>query len=267
MDIITAIIFGIVQGTTEFLPVSSSGHLVIFARLLDVPSSFEFDVLINFGTLLAMMLYFRSNILQLFRDILISRRWDTLMKLIAATVPAAMVGYFAQDLIKQYLHSTWVAVVMLFIIGVLMVLSRSWKPNSRLAVNKDVRDISMKNAIIIGLAQCISLISGSSRSGTTILASLRLGINREKAAEWSFMMGMPIIFGASLKVLLSSEGQSYISENLASLLIGNAASFISGMLAVSLLMKLLHKYGLYWFGWYRVALAGVLILLLSVNII
>lgn len=267
MDILIAIILGVVQGATEFLPVSSSGHLVIFARILGVESSFEFDVLVNFGTLLAMVYYFRARIYQIVRDIVRYQRWDTALKLLLATIPAVVVGVVAQDLIATHLHSTWVVVVMLLAIGVLMIWSQRWPVRKELLANKDVRDMTLIHSILIGLAQCITLISGASRSGTTILAALKLGISRQKAAEWSFMMGIPIIFGASMKVLFSDAGQQYIQTNFPEFLIANVASFVSGVIAVTFFMKILQQHGLRWFGWYRVVLAGVLILLLSVNII
>lgn len=260
------IILGIVQGATEFLPISSSGHLVIASRVLDVPSSFEFDVLVNFGTLLAMITYFRKRIWQILRDVVLSKRIDTALKLVAATIPAVLFGYFFQDLIADNLHNVWIVVTMLLVIGVLMVLSKKWQPK-QLPSNKDVRNIKTKHALLIGLAQCFSLISGSSRSGVTMLAGLRLGFTTKTAAEWSFLMGMPIIFGASLKVLLSEGGAAYIQNHSGDFIIANVASFISGMVAVSLLMRVLQKHGLYFFGWYRIGLALVLILLLSAKII
>lgn len=266
MDFLTAIILGIVQGATEFLPVSSSGHLVIASRALGVPSSFAFDVLVNFGTLLAMIIYFRARIWQILRDIFTQRRYDTAAKLVLATTPAVLVGFFLQAVIEQHLHNIWVVIVMLLIIGALMILSRKWQPK-KIPANRDVRNIKPLHALLIGLAQCFALISGSSRSGVTMLASLRLGFTKDKAAEWSFLMGMPIIFGASMKVLLSDAGLAYVQEHTGHFLVANIASFASGMVAVSLLMRILHKYGLYLFGWYRIMLAVVLIGLISVNIV
>jgi undecaprenyl-diphosphatase len=269
MNIATAIILGIVQGATEFLPVSSSGHLVIFAKILRVESSFEFDVLVNFGTLFAMLYYFRVRVGQIIKDVVVARQWNTAGRLVIATIPAVAVGFFGQDFISTHLHSTWVAVVMLLAIGVGMIYSQRWQVNKALAVNKneDVREMSTRHAVFIGLAQCLSLISGASRSGTTILAGLKIGINRERAAEWSFMMGVPIIFGASMKVLLSEDGQQYIQNYPVEFIVSNITSFVSGVIAVTVFMKILQKHGLHWFGWYRIVLAAVLTVLLSVNIL
>lgn len=266
MELLTVIILGLVQGATEFLPVSSSGHLVIVSHILGTSSSFEFDVLVNFGTLLAMLIYFRKRVLQIISDIFSERRYDTAGKIIFATIPAVIVGFFMQGLIETHLHNIWVVVTMLILVGALMVLSQNWKPK-KIPANQDVRDTKTSHAFLIGLAQCFSLISGSSRSGTTMLAGLRLGFTSKAAAEWSFLMGMPIIFGASLKVLLSDAGMEYVQQHTGYFIISNIASFVSGILAVSLLIRLLQKYGLVWFGWYRIALALVLILLISVNIL
>jgi undecaprenyl-diphosphatase len=267
MAILTIIILGIIQGVTEFLPVSSSGHVLIFSRLLNNPSSFAFDVLVSFGTLLAIIVYYRKRLVQIAQDIFARHDLRLVMSLIVATVPAVVVGFFMQDFISTYLHSTQVAIIMLFVIGIVMIWSEKWQPKPNLPANKDLANVTYAQALLIGLAQTVSLISGSSRSGVTILAALRLGFNKEKAAEWSFLMAIPVIFGASLKVLVSDEGQKFVSNNLPAFVVSNVAAFISGMLAIHVLLKLLKKKGLYWFGWYRVILAVVLLLLVSVNII
>ena len=134
-------------------------------------------------------------------------------------------------------------------------------------VNKNLHDVKPRHALLIGLAQCISLISGSSRSGTTMLAGLKLGFTKERAAEWSFLMGIPIILGASLKVLVGQKGSEFVSNNFSEFILANIISFITGVIAINILMKVLQRNGLYWFGWYRIGLAVVLIVLLSVKIL
>jgi undecaprenyl-diphosphatase len=267
MAILTIIILGIIQGVTEFLPVSSSGHVLIFSRLFNNPSSFAFDVLVSFGTLFAIIVYYRKRLVQITKDIFTKHDLRLVMSLIAATIPAVVVGYFLQDFISKYLHSSQVAIIMLLVIGLVMIWSERWQPKKDLPANKDLANVTIYQALLIGLVQTVSLISGSSRSGVTILAALRMGFNKEKAAEWSFLMAIPVIFGASLKVLVSSEGQEFVTNNMTAFLVSNLAAFISGMLAIHVLLKLLKKKGLYWFGWYRVVLAVVLLLLVSVNII
>jgi undecaprenyl-diphosphatase len=267
MAIIIIVILGIIQGLTEFLPVSSSGHVLIFSRLFNNPSSFAFDVLVSFGTLLAIIVYYRKRLIQIAGDTFLKHDLRLVMSLIAATVPSVVVGFFLQDFISTYLHSPLVAVIMLLVIGIIMIWSEKWQPKRELPANKDLAKVTYGQAFLIGLAQTVSLISGSSRSGVTILAALKLGFTKEKAAEWSFLMAIPVIFGASFKVLVSSEGRDFVTNNFIAFTLSNVVAFISGMLAIHVLLKLLKKKGLYWFGWYRVILAVVILLLVSVNII
>jgi undecaprenyl-diphosphatase len=267
MHWLTVIILGFVQGVTEFIPVSSSGHLVIAQHLLGNSSSFELDVLLNFGTLLALVIYFRKRIFGIISDVFIRRDFHLVFKLIVATIPALAVGFLFQGFIENSLQGPWIVVIMLTVVGVLMIMSKNWQPKKALAVNNDLHKASYKHSLLIGLAQCVSLISGTSRSGSTILAALKLGYSKEKAAEWSFLMGIPIILGASLKILAGHKGMDYVQTYPLEFLVANVVSFISGMAAIHYLMKLLQQKGLYWFGWYRLALAVVLIILISVKIV
>lgn len=267
MTLLVALVLGLIQGITEFLPVSSSGHVLIFSRLFNNPSSFEFDVLVSFGTLLAVIIYYRRRFAEITGDILKRRDFRLIAKLIVAIIPAVLVGFCFQDFIERYLHSTNTAIVMLLLIGIVMIVSRSWRTNERLVANKDLHEVTYLQALLIGLAQCISLISGSSRSGVTMLAALRLGFSKTVAAEWSFLMSVPVIAGASLKVLLSDSGMQFIQTQTATFIVANLVSFISGIAAIHILLKILQQKGLYWFGWYRIVLTVVLILLISVKIL
>lgn len=267
MNMITIIILGIIQGITEFLPVSSSGHVLIFSKLLQNPSSFEFDVLVSFGTLFAVLIYFRRIFLGIIMDVIKRRDFNLVTKLVVTTTPAVIVGFLLEDIIKLYLHGTLTVIVMLLVIGIIMIVSASWKPNSKLPVNSDLHKITTLQAFYIGLAQCISLISGSSRSGLTMLAALRLGFTKKVAAEWSFLMSVPVIAGASLKVAMSDSGVEFIQTQTVAFVVANLVSFATGIAAIHILLKLLQQRGLYWFGWYRIALAIVLIVLVSVKIL
>lgn len=267
MNLLVALILGLIQGITEFLPVSSSGHVLIFSRILDNPSSFEFDVLVSFGTLFAVLIYYRKRFLEIMLDIFKRRDIRLALKLIVATIPAVVVGFVFKDIIETYLHNTTTAIIMLLGIGVLMVYSIRWKPNANLPVNRDLHNITYFQAATIGLAQCVALVSGSSRSGVTMLAALKQGFTAKTAAEWSFLMSVPVILGASLRVLVSDEGMKFISDQTGAFLVANAVSFISGILAIHILLKILASKGLYWFGWYRIALGIVLIMLISVKIL
>lgn len=267
VSVIVVIILGIIQGVTEFLPVSSSGHVLIVSKLLGDIGSFEFDVLVSFGTVLAVVLYYRKRLLQIARDIIKKRDFRLLLMLIVATIPAVLAGLALESIIKTYLHNPLAAVIMLVTIGLLMIWSRHWQPKEKLPVNKDLRAINLKQSLLIGLAQCISLISGSSRSGVTILAALRLGFTKKVAAEWSFLMSIPVILGASLKVLFSDSGQRFVADNTTAFILSNVVSFVAGIAAIHILMKILKKKGLYWFGWYRIVLGLVLLVLIFAKII
>ncbi len=267
MNIITIIVLGVIQGVTEFLPVSSSGHVLIASRVLQNPSSFEFDVLVSFGTLLAVLIYYRKRILEIVMDIVRRRDLSLTLKLVVASIPAVIVGFTLQDFIQKYLHNTVTAVFMLLFIGALMVFSSRWKPQEKLGVNYDLHKISYRQALFIGLAQCVSLISGSSRSGVTMLMATKLGFKTKVAAEWSFLMSIPVIAGASLKVLVSDEGMNFVQTQTTAFVVANVISFVTGVAAIHILLKILEKKGLVWFGWYRIALAVVLIALISVKII
>ena len=265
MSYLDAIILGLVQGLTEFIPVSSSGHLVIFNYLLGTTDSFAFDVLLNVGTLLALVVYYRMRIASLISRSFVGKEWALLAKLLMATIPAFCIGLIFGNQIKLLNDMVWVVVVMLIVVGVLFILYGDPKKESD---NNDLeKSVTWPVAIKVGLAQAIALIPGTSRSGITILAGMRSNLSAERSAEFSFMLAIPTIAGASLKVMLLDGGWSYMVANPGVVLVGNLVSFISGILAVSFLIKLLSKRGLKDFGYYRIALALILAVLLITGII
>jgi undecaprenyl-diphosphatase len=265
MSIIEAIILGIVQGVTEFLPVSSSGHLVITNHILNTKGDFAFDVMLNYGTLLALVIYYRQRIWDIIWRAFGGKNWPLIGKLILATIPGVIVGLFFEDFITKLNDMLWVVIVMLLVVGVLMII---WgKPDPEADDRPVEQAIDTRRAGLVGLMQAVALIPGTSRSGVTILTGMKTGLSAARAAEFSFLLAIPIILGASLKTTVSSGGRDFLADNLDIVLIGNLASFISGILAVSFLIKLLSRRGLSDFGWYRVALALVLTVLSFVNII
>lgn len=265
MDYIDAIILGLVQGLTEFIPVSSSGHLVIFNYLLGTPDSFAFDVLLNVGTLSALVIYYRNRIKDLIVRTFVGKEWLLLSKLLAATIPAFAIGLLFGEDIKALNNMVWVVVVMLVVVGVLMIIYGK--------ANTDADDRPLEAAITwpvtwrVGLAQAIALVPGTSRSGITILAGLRSNLSAARAAEFSFMLAIPTISGATIKVMLLDGGWSYVTSNFGVVLVGNIVSFISGLFAIGFLLRLLSIRGLKDFGWYRIGLAVVLSVLLLAGII
>lgn len=265
MSILDAIILGIVQGATEFAPVSSSGHLVIVSQMLNAGNVFLFDVLLNIGTLFALIIFYRERIWSIIQRLFKPGGWLLCIKLIVATIPAVFVAFVFDDQIEQLNQMIWVVIVMLVIIGILMIVAG--KANNE-ADNREIeKSVGWRSVVKIGFAQALALIPGTSRSGITILAGLRSNLSASRAAEFSFILAIPVLSGGILKTLISSDGREFLNDNLTAVIIGNIASFVVGYLVVSFLIGFISKRGLKDFGWYRIGLAGVLICLPSLGII
>jgi undecaprenyl-diphosphatase len=265
MSFLDSIILGLIQGLTEFIPVSSSGHLVIFSHLLGLGDAFAFDVLLNFGTLLALIVYYRKRIWLIIKKAFIYRQLKLIGLLIVAMIPAAVMGLVFDNEISKLNSMVWVVIVMLIVVGIPMIVSGKENKNANDADLE--KTISWMTSVKIGLMQVLALIPGTSRSGITILVGMKCGLNAKKAAEFSFLLAIPIIAVASFKVLFSTAGQGYLSANLGAVIVGNIVSFVAGILAISFLISLIGKRGLKDFGWYRIGLAIVLIILLVTGII
>jgi undecaprenyl-diphosphatase len=265
MSIIDAIILGIVQGLTEFIPVSSSGHLVIASHILNVKDAFTFDVLLNLGTLTALIIYYRKRLGNLIVRIVKGQDWKLLFRLLVATIPAAIVGLILDKQIARLDENIYLVIVMLVIVGVLMIIIG--KPKKGCDDQELEKSLKWATAVKVGVSQILAFIPGTSRSGITILAGLRSNLSAKRAAEFSFLLAIPIIGAASFKMLLSSEGREFVSKNLGTFIFGNVASLIVGLAAISFFVSILGKRGLKDFGWYRVALAVVLIVLLVIGVI
>jgi undecaprenyl-diphosphatase len=263
-----AIFLGVVQGLTEFLPVSSSGHLIIASQLSGAPLNFTNDVLLNIGTLVAIAIYFKKDILSVLKSLFnfknktkLSSYWQ---KILVSTLPALIIGYFFSNQIEEYLHGINTVIIMLALVGVAMI---KIKPKIESTDNfkddsKNILDsFSLKHASIIGLMQSVALISGTSRSGITILTALALGYGLKQSAKFSFIIGLPVISAATLKVLLSTEGLNFIQTQSWQFILGNLASLVAGLLAVKWLIKIITKNGLKSFGIYRLYLAAVIFIL------
>lgn len=265
MSIIDAIILGLVQGITEFLPISSSGHLVIASSLLGIGNAFTFDVLLNIGSLVALIIYYRKRIWSIIVRIFKCREWKLLAKVIIATIPAVIVGLAFRSQIENLNGMIWVVILMLILVGIPMILVGKAKET---ADDREIeKSVGWKLSFKTSIAQAMALVPGVSRSGITILTGLRGNLSAARAAEFSFLLAIPIIAGASMMTLLSSSGINFIHNNMAAFIIGNIASFISGILAINFLIKLISKRGLKDFGWYRIILAVVLIILVLIGIL
>ena len=201
-EIITAIILGIIQGLTEFIPVSSSGHLLLTTELLNLTnSSFSFELALNLGTLLALIGYFWRDILAIIKMLKKPKTQGLPAKIVVATIPAVIIGALALPLVSTVLRSPIIAIVALIVVGIIMILS------DRLIGNKTVDELSLKNALMIGFSQALAFIPGTSRSGITIIAGRLTGLSHKQAARFSFLMAIPIVTLALLKLLLDFNTQ------------------------------------------------------------
>jgi undecaprenyl-diphosphatase len=248
MDLIDAIILGIIQGLTEFLPVSSSGHLEIAKFILDentLPKdSMLMTVVLHGATALSTIVIFRKDILELFKG-LFQFRWNEesqfAVKILISMLPAAFIGVYYNEEIGQLFNNNLLLVgSMLIITGLLLLLADRAKHTEK--------NVTFKSAAIIGISQAIAILPGISRSGATISTAVLLGIDREKAARFSFLMVVPLILGKMSKDMLS--GDLAVSGNILPLAVGFIAAFVTGLFACTWMIALVKKSKLSWFALY-----------------
>ena len=261
MDIIDSIVLGIIQGLTEFLPVSSSGHLELGKAILgdnSIPQeSLMFTIVLHFATALSTIVVFRKDILYIIKS-LFSFKWneDTqfIVKIIVSMIPAVVVGLFFEEELEQLFGGKILLVgCMLIITAILLFLADKAKDTDK--------KVSFKNAFVIGIAQAIAILPGISRSGATISTSVLLGNDKTKAARFSFLMVVPLIFGKIAKDILSGE-LSYETHNFMALSIGFVAAFVSGLFACTWMISLVKKSKLSYFALYCI-LVGLTAIIFS----
>ncbi len=247
---IQAIILGIIQGLGEFLPISSSGHLIAIPKLFGWESFGQtFDVALHFGTLVALIIYFFDDI----KNTLVSKNWHLIKNLAIASIPAALIGFLWKDSIEDHLYNIPTIALALSLGGLAMI----WADRNA-CEEKSIQDITSKDSLLLGLSQALALIPGVSRSGATMTAGLLLGLSREAAARYSFFMATIIVAGASaLKIFDVGELPARL---LGPTLAGTITAGIVGYLCISLFMKWISKIGLIPFAVYRIVLALNLIL-------
>jgi len=251
MSLLQAIILAIVEGITEFLPVSSTGHMVIVQSLLGIPSTDfvkAFTVNIQFGAILSVIVLYWKRFFQ---------TWDFYVKLAVACLPL-IIAYFLEKQVDEMLGSVLVVAIALLTGGIILLFVDKWfdRPEN------EKTGMSVKKALIIGFFQIISIIPGVSRSAATIVGGMSQKLSRKKAAEFSFFLAVPTMFAASALKLVHNY-KLIGAENLKLLLVGNIISFIVAMLAIKLFITFLTKHGFKIFGYYRIAV-GLLIILLIV---
>lgn len=264
MGIIEAMVLGLIQGLTEFIPISSSGHLVIAQYAMNGASDHLFLEWINLGTVLALLIYFWPRILLIVRTIVTTKDYRLARNIVIAMLPAGLAGYLLADVIESsaFFGSPWTVAVMLAVVGVLLVVVDRLP---RLDNVKNEAALSPKRSLVIGLAQVAALVPGTSRSGSTIVAGRLMGLSAASAAEFSFLVSIPIMLGVIAKLLLKSADRQYFLQHLTPLLVGNAVALLSGLFAVAFLMRYLKTHSLRIFGWYRIGLALVLAMILLVQ--
>lgn len=269
MELLKAVLFGIVEGVTEWLPISSTGHLILLNEFitLNVSDAFRsmFDVVIQLGAILAVIVLFFHK-LNPFSPTKSEgekkQTWQLWFKVIAAIIPSGIVGVLFDDWMEAHLHNATVVSVALIVYGVAFILVE--RRNARRVGGKTVEDvyaIDYKTALLIGCFQCLSLIPGTSRSGSTILGAILIGVGRSAGAEFSFFMAIPTMLGASaikgLKFLLS--GVSATGTEIGVLIVGCVVSFLVSLLVIRGLMEYVRRHSFSAFGVYRIIL-GVVVL-------
>lgn len=276
IELLKVICLGIIEGITEWLPISSTGHMLLFDALfpLNVSASFMemFKVVIQLGAILAVVVLFfkklfpwslekaeqdngMKTVVKTDKNILIL--WA---KVIIACLPAAVMGLLLDDFLEEHLQTPLVIAIMLIVYGVAFIVVENVNKNKTLAV-QTTNELTYKQALIIGAFQVLSLIPGTSRSGATILGALLIGVSRPVGAEFTFYLAIPVMLGASaLKVLkFLLDGNAFIGAEIGYLLIGCVVAFAVSLIAIKFLMNFVKKHDFKVFGWYRIALGAIVI--------
>ncbi len=268
IELIKAVIFGIVEGITEWLPVSSTGHMILLNAFMpmDVNADFMdmFLVVIQLGAILAVVLTFwwqlwpfsskkENHFIK--KDI-----WSMWFKVLVACIPAVVVELLWGDQIEKAFYNYKVVSIMLILVGIFFIVAELWNAKRKPKVNS-IADLSYKAAFIIGMFQLVAAVfPGTSRSGATILGALLIGVSRTTAAEFTFFLAVPVMFGASLMKVLEYGLDSFSGNEIQILLVGMIVAFVVSMLIIRFLMGYIRKHNFIIFGWYRIIL-GTFVLL------
>lgn len=259
MTYFEAFIIAVIEGLTEFLPISSTGHMMIGSALLGIKSTpfvKLFTIAIQLGAILSVVvLYFK----RFFKSI------DFYKKLIVAFIPAAIFGFLLGDYIDAALENLFGVALALFLGGIVLLFVDKWFVNN---IGDKEEHITLVKSLKIGLFQCLAMWPGMSRSACTIIGGMTQGLTRKNAAEFSFFLAVPTMFAATAKKLLDfyKDGISLQSNEINLLVFGNVVAFIVALIAIKSFIGFLNKYGFKGFGWYRIIVGGILILLFALNI-
>lgn len=248
MTLTQSVLLGILQGITESLPVSSSGHLVIAERLMGIrPPGVTLEVVLHVGTAFAALLFFRRTWWRIARELIRLRSCNLAGILVVATLPAAAAGVVFRGLLDQIFHSEMITGIGLLITGSLLCLT--------VRVRKGDREVNWFRGVMIGIAQALALLPGISRSGMTVGTGLVAGVSRRRAVEFAFLLAVPAIFGAAL-MEAPRVGKFCVEGHTAPVIAGGIAAFLSGYIAIGVLLRAVQRGRLHWFGYYCIALGG-----------
>ncbi len=280
LEVIKAIILGIVEGITEWLPVSSTGHMILVDEFLKLKMSDEFkemfEVVIQLGAILAVVLLYWKKIFPFgkkdnahplkstgFGAYIKTDIFSMWFKVLVACVPAAVVGLLFDDKINELFYNPWTVAIALIVFGVAFIVIEKWNKSKSSRIN-DISELTYKAALIIGMFQLIAAIfPGTSRSGATIVGALLIGVSRVVAAEFTFYLAIPVMFGASLLKLVKF-GFDFTGTELVILLSGMITAFAVSVFVIKFLMDYIKKHDFTVFGWYRIVLGALVILYFAV---
>ena len=269
LEILKAILYGIVEGVTEWLPVSSTGHMILldkFVKLNVSPEFWEmFLVVIQLGAILAVVVLFWNKIFpfRFEKGVHIDKpKFVMWFKILVSCIPAIIIGLPFNDFIEEKFNNWFVVSVMLIVYGVMFLIVEDYN-EKRQAKYNSIKEITWKTALLIGIFQVLSLIPGTSRSGSTIIGGILVGASRTVAAEYTFFLAIPVMFGASLLKIVKF-GLNFTSWEVVILVTGMVVSFVVSILAIKFLMGYIKKHNFKVFGWYRIVLGIIVILFFTI---
>lgn len=267
IEVLKVIVFGLVEGFTEWLPVSSTGHMILVNDIIKLRQPAEyyevFEVVIQLGAIMAVVTTFFKQLWPFARRrqdggiVLLESKVALWIKIIVACLPAAVFGLLLDDFLDTYLYNGFVVALMLIIYGVIFLLVEKRNEHVDFAI-RNLNELDLKTALFIGLFQCLALIPGTSRSGATIIGAMILGVTRTVAAEFSFFLSVPVMFGASLLKLLK-RGAAFSGEQWFYLVLGMVIAYGVSIYCINFLMRYIRKNNFRIFGYYRIVL-GLIVL-------
>lgn len=265
LELLNSLLFGIIEGITEWLPISSTGHMILIEKFITLSTNYDFmemfRVVIQLGAIFAVVVLFWNKIFPFeLKEKKIAVNMDIMtlwFKILVASVPAAIIGLLFDDWIDSHFYNFQTVSLTLIIYGILFIVIENWN-KSKTPKTNSLRELTYQTALIIGVFQVLALIPGTSRSGATIVGALLIGVSRTVAAEFTFYLAIPVMFGASLLKLLRF-GMSFQTNEVFILLVGMVSAFIVSVIAIKFLLGYIKKHDFKVFGYYRIVLGIILI--------